>query len=146
MERTFNELEQCLVRFLKQEFLEKGGRPQTMHDPATMHSDVMQKFGLDLARYREVMTRLEHLGIVRAIAIGAPNGHLQINRVVVEIVRQLDERAAQPNLEPNRMEQAKQYFFAKWWFVVPVIALVCLAAVATIVSNLKTILESFGLR
>ena len=90
MELSFNELEQRLLRFLNQEFLEKGGRPTTMHDPATMHRDVMEKFGLDLTQYRELMARLEHHGIVRAIAIGAPNGHLQIDGIVVEIVRQLD--------------------------------------------------------
>src|SRR5205807_1674038 len=118
MELSFNELEQRLLRFLKQEFLEKGSRPPTMHDPATMHRDVMEKFGLDVTQYRELMARLERHGIVRAIAIGAPNGHLQIDPVVVEVVRQLDERAAQPKPEPNRMEQAKRYFLTRWWFVV----------------------------
>lgn len=77
MELSFNELEQRLLRFLKQEFLEKGSEPQTMLDPETMHIDIMQKFGLDLLQYREVMARQEHRGRVRVIAIGAPNGRLQ---------------------------------------------------------------------
>jgi hypothetical protein len=143
LELAFNELEQQLLRFLKEELLQKGGRPTTFRDPATMHRDVMEKFGLDLPRYREVMARLEHHGIVRAIAIGAPNGHLQIDSKVVEIVRQLDERA-QAIPEPNRMEQAKQYFFKKWWFVALVIALIVTTALATFLSNLGTILKWFG--
>src|SRR6266851_8457623 len=130
MELSFNELEQRLLRFLKEEFLEKGSRPPTMHDPATMHRDVMEKFRLDLTQYREVIARLQHHGIVRAIAIGAPNGHLQIDPVVVEMVRQLDDRAAQSKPEPNRMEQAKRYFFKKWWFVALVISLIAITAVA----------------
>jgi hypothetical protein len=146
MELWFNELEQRLLRFLKAEFLEKGSKPTTMRDHATMHRDVMEKFGLDLKQYREVMARLEHHGVVRAIAIGGPNGHLQIDPVVVEIVRQLDERAAQPKPEPNRMDQAKRFFLTKWWFVALLIALMILGAVSAVVSNLKTILEWFGSR
>lgn len=109
MELSFNELEQQLLRFLKEEFLENDSRPKSIHDPATMHSDVMEKFGLDLYQYREIMARFEHHGIVRASRIGTPNGHLQIDPVVLEIIRQLDERAAQPNPAPNQMEQAKRY-------------------------------------
>jgi len=146
VELTFNELEQRLLRFLKGEFLEKGSRPTTFRDPATMHREVMEKFGLDLTQYREVMARLEYHGIVRAIAIGAPNGHLQIDPMVVEIVRQLDERAAQPKPEANRMEQAKQYFFKKWWFVALVIALIAITALATFLTNLGTFLKWFGVQ
>jgi hypothetical protein len=149
MQLSFNELEEGLLRFLKEEFLAKGSRPMHMRAPATMHRDVMDKFGLDLPQYREVMARLQHHGIVEAIAIGAPNGHLRIHPVVVEFVRQLDERAQQAksdNEQPNRMEQTKRYFFAKRWFVLLVIALIILAAVAAAVSNLKTILEWFSSR
>jgi hypothetical protein len=88
---SFNELEQQVLRYLKEEFFKKGGRPQTMLDPDIRHQDVMQKFALDLPQYREVMARLEYHGIVRAIAIGTSYGHLQVNPIVVEIVRQLDE-------------------------------------------------------
>lgn len=144
MEVSFNALEQRLLRYLRQEFVEKGSKPQTMHDPATMHNDVMRTFGLNLSQYREVMARFERHGIVRAIAIGAPNGHLQIDPVVVEIVRVLDDQKSQPTSEPNRMEQARRYFFGKWWFAVITIAMLILTAVATIATNLKTILEWFS--
>jgi hypothetical protein len=120
---SFNELEQRLLSFLKQEFLEKGSKP-----------------------YRDVMARLEHDGIVRAISVGAPTGRLQIDPVVVEVVRQLDEQAAQPKPKPNRMEQAKQYSLGKWWIVLAALALVALTAVAKVASSLKTILEWFGFR
>lgn len=149
MELSFNELEQQMLRFLKWEFLEKGSKPETMLAPATMHSDVMAKFDLALAQYREVMSRLEHQGIVRVLALGAKNGHLQIDPIVVELVRQLDDRVELVKAEEkqkNRMEQAKQFFFAKWWFVVLLIALFLLTVVATVVSNLKTILDWLGVR
>jgi hypothetical protein len=94
---TFNELEQHVLRHLQEEFLKKGSRPRTMHDPAIMHQDVMQKFALDLPQYREVMARLEQRGIVRAIAIGTSYGHLQVNPIVVEIVRQIDEHRPPAN-------------------------------------------------
>ena len=144
MQLSFNELEERLLRFLKEEFLEKGSSPTLQHDPATMHRDVMDKFGLDLRQYREVMARLEHLGIVRVIAIQATYGHLEIDPVVIEIVRQLDERAQQAKPEeeqPNLMEQAKGRLYNKWWFVVAFIALSILGGLAAFIANLKTILE-----
>jgi len=111
--------------------------------PAIMHNDVMQKFGLDLPQYRELMARFEHFGIVRAIAIGARNGHLQVDGVVVEIVRQLNDAAKQPKPKPDRWEQVKRYFFGKWWFVGVMIAIAILGAVAGVVSYFKTIIEWF---
>jgi len=151
MEVSFNELEQRILRFLKDEFLEKGSGPTDMHAPATMHRDVMEEFGLDLARYREVIARLEHYGIVQfnPAAIQASNGHLRINAMIVEIVRQLDEQAEQVTPEdepPNRMDQVKRYFHGKWWFVVLVIGLIAITAIVTFISNLKTILQWFGVR
>ncbi len=110
MEPPFNGQEQRLLRFLKEEFLEKGSKPTTMRSPATMECDVMRKFGLDLPQYREIMARLEHHGIAKAIAIGSTNGHVQIDPMIVEIVRQLDE--------PDWVERIKRYFFTKRWFAV----------------------------
>ncbi|MCH7687976.1 MAG: hypothetical protein IH899_15060, partial [Planctomycetes bacterium] len=46
--------------------------------------------------------------------------------------------------QPNRLEQAKRYFFAKWWFVFVVITSIVLAAVAAVLTNLKTIQEWIG--
>ncbi|MFL5244336.1 MAG: hypothetical protein ACJ8FY_19730 [Gemmataceae bacterium] len=145
MEPSFTELEQQLLRFLKEEFLEKGSRPAHMLAPATMNRDVMERFSLELPQFREVMARLEYLKIVRVIGIEAPNGHLQIDPAIVEIVRKVDDQAEQAKHEtPNRMDQAKRYFFSKWWFVVFAIVLIVLASVATVVANLKTIREWFG--
>jgi hypothetical protein len=110
MQPSFNELEQRLLRFLRDEFLEKGGKPTTMRDSATMERDVMKQIGLDPPQYREIMARFEHHGIAKAIATGATSGHLQINPIVVDVVRQLDERAQQGKANeepPNRMEQTK---------------------------------------
>jgi hypothetical protein len=131
MEFSFNELEQRLLRYLKQQFLDKGNRPPTMHDPAVMDAAVMEQFGFTPKVYRELLARLEHHGIVRGIATGAPNGHLHIQPKIVEIVRELDEHAARPAPPPDRMEQAKRFFFRKWWFVVISIGLLTLTAVAT---------------
>ncbi len=96
---TFNELEERVLRFLKGEFLEKGSEPATMHDPVTYHRDVMQKFDLSLPQYTELIARLGALGIVNfnRLAVSSPNGILKTSPLVVEIVRQLDEQAAQMN-------------------------------------------------
>lgn len=149
MEPSFNESEQRLLRFLKDEYLEKGSGPTTSHDPATMHRDVMKKFGLDLPQYREIIARFEHYGIVQFNhnAIGAPNGFLCIDPQIVEVVRQLDEQAKQPDSvkePPNRMEQTKRYFFSKWWFVIPVTLVILVGAIAAFLSHLETILKWFG--
>jgi len=88
---AFNDLERSLLRFLKDEFLEKGSGPAHLAAPATLHRDVMQRFNLDLPTYREVIARLESLGIVEAPTIEAHNGCLRIAPEIVEIVRQIDE-------------------------------------------------------
>ena len=111
MELSFNELERRLLRFLKEEFLEKGSKPMNMLAPATRHLDVMEKFGLNLRQYSEIMARLEYHGIVQVLAIKATYGHLRISPVVLEIVRQLDEQAEQAKakqVQTNPVEHAKQ--------------------------------------
>jgi hypothetical protein len=142
MEPSFNELEQRLLRFLKEEFLKKGSKPTTMHDSATMERDVMEKCGLDLPQYREVMARLEHHGIAKEIAIGANNGHVQIYPAIVDIVRQLDEQEQQvkaQNSQPDRVEQFKRRLFSKRWFAVPVIVVFVVGAIAVFLSRVDTI-------
>lgn len=147
MEPSFNELEQRVLRFLEKEFLKKGGKPTTMRDPAMWERDVMEKCGLDQRQYREVMARFEHHMIAKAIAIGAINGHVHVYPAIVDIVHQLDEWAQQIKAsgeQPNRIDQTKRYFFARWWFAVIVVALIVLTAIGTCLSNLAAILKWFG--
>ncbi len=87
---SFSDLEQRILRFLKEEYLEKGSRPSHLNAPATLHRDVMAKFGLDLSGYREVIARLESFGIVEAPTIEAHNGCLHIDPTIVQVVHQLD--------------------------------------------------------
>jgi len=87
----FNDLERSLLRFLKNEYVEKGGRPTHLSAPATLHRDVMQQFGLNLPQYREIIGRLESFGIVDAPTIEADNGCLHISSEIVEVVRRIDE-------------------------------------------------------
>jgi hypothetical protein len=147
---VFNEHEQKVLRFLKSEFLEKGERPATMHDRGTVHPDVMTKFNLSSSEYRELIRQFEALGIVdfNPHAIESPNGLLHIKPYVVELVRQLDEEAlrnkAQP--PPNKLDQAKQWAFSKWWFVAVVIGLAVVTALALFIGNPNTILDHFGIK
>jgi hypothetical protein len=106
----YTELEQRLLRFLKEEFLEKdnGGRMLDAFHPLTRHADVMAKFGLDVREYREVVTRLYCRGIIeRPIAIGTTYGHLIIKPMVVEVVGQLDDLTAQGKPGERPPEGAK---------------------------------------
>jgi hypothetical protein len=107
MTLMFNEPEQRVLRFLKEEFLAKGSKPQTMWDPVTPHRDLMEKFDLDLRQYREIVARLEYHGIVRAIAIERSYGHLQIDPGIVDIVRQLDELSQQTNGAEEQTERVE---------------------------------------
>src|SRR5690606_36960115 len=141
-------VEQQLLRFLKDEFLDKGSGPVHMAAPATLHRDVMERFGLDLRRYREALAKLEHVGIVQynPAAIEARNGFLRIDPAIIEVVRQFDnkvERAKHTERRPDRMDQAKRYFYGQWWFVVLVVAIGIVAGVATFISHIKTILQWF---
>ncbi len=131
MEPSFNKLEERLLRFLKEEFLEKGSKPPSNHGPATMERDVMEKFGLDPPQYREVMARFEHLGIAKAIAIGAKYGHVQINPAIVDIVRQLDE--------PNWVAQITRKCFSKKWLARLTIGMIVVGVIATFLRNVDTI-------
>lgn len=142
MEPSFNILEQRVLRFLKEEFLKKGSAPATMRDPATMERDVMDVCDISPIQYREIMARLEHHGIAKPIAIGSKNGHVQISPMIIGVVRQLDETNAlcKPrNVQPDRVEQIKQYFFSKKWFAFVVIVACVVGAVALFLSNLDTI-------
>ena len=104
----FNDLEKRVLRFLKDEYLEKGSEPSDMHAPATGHRDVMAKFDLDLRQYRELMARFEHYGIVQPVAMEAANGYLKIDGSIVEIVRELDENAQPVEETPSIVPLAKE--------------------------------------
>ncbi len=96
MATDFDDLERRVIGYLKQEFLEKGGRPKTFHDPVTYHRDVMSHCQLNVQQYREIVARLECQGIVEVVAIDAENGRLNINAGVVELARQLERRSMEP--------------------------------------------------
>jgi hypothetical protein len=113
-----------------------------MHDPATMERDVTEKLGLDLSQYREIMARFEHHGIAKAITVGAINGHVQIDPLIVDIVRQLDERdqvAKAQNSQPDLVQQTKRRFFSKWWFAYGAIVVAVVVAIAAFLSGMDTI-------
>jgi hypothetical protein len=148
---SFNDLEEKVLRFSEAEFLEKGGKPQVMEDPVTYHRDVMAEFNLSPSEYRKLVARLQALRIVKPLTLDAPNGYLEIDPCVVEIVRQLDDEALRKKAEPppappNRMDQAKHWAFSKWSIVIPLIVLAVLGAIALFVTNMKTILDWFGIK
>jgi hypothetical protein len=139
------------LRFLEAEFVETGGKPEMLGDPVTSHSDVMEKFNLSPSDYRKLIARFTALQIVNPVVMDAPNGYLEINPCVVEFVRQLDEEALRkkaepPPAQPNRMDQAKQWAFSKWYVVIPVIALAVLGAIVLFITNMKTVLDWFGIK
>jgi hypothetical protein len=116
----FNELEQRLLRFLQEEFLQKGSRPRTMLDPATKHGDVMAKFGLDLPQYREIIARLEPRGLVRGIALGRSYGHLQISPQIVDLVRELGTGPGTPRCVHNADFTMVNWFGTEYHFALGV--------------------------
>ena len=132
---SFDKMEQRLLRFLRDEFLEKGSKPPTMRDPYTKERDVIQECSLDLPQYRKVMARFEYHGIAKAIAIGAANGRVQIEPVIVEVVRQLDES--------NWRERIKWNLSKKWWWV-PIVFMFTVVMVIARFIGLDTILKWFG--
>jgi len=88
-----------MLRFLKAEFLEKGERPATQHDPGILNREVKARFVMAHSEYKVMMTRFQALGIVDFSPFvmedtATPNnGLLHVKPYVVEIVRQLDEEA-----------------------------------------------------
>jgi hypothetical protein len=90
---TFTNDEVRALRFLKQEFLAKGGRPKTMHDPVTKNGAVMDHLGLDEPQFREMMALFECRGIAKTVGSEDRRGHLHISPGIVGLVRQLDESA-----------------------------------------------------
>jgi hypothetical protein len=150
MNASFNELEIQVLRFLEVEFVEKGGKPEMLDGPATYHSDVMAKFNLSPSDYRRLIARFRALQIVNPKFLNAPNGYLEINPCVVEIVRQINEEASQKKEDvppvPNRMDQAKQWAFSKWYVVIPLIALAVVGTIVLFITNMKTVLDWFGIK
>lgn len=61
MKLPFNELEQRVIKFLKEQFLEKGTKPPTMYHPDVMHRAVMEQFRID---------KVTRLGSAPSLALG----------------------------------------------------------------------------
>jgi hypothetical protein len=150
----FNELEIRVLRFLENEFIEKGGEPDTLDGPAMYHTAVMAKFGLSSTDYRRLIARFRALRIVKPVAMDAENGYLEIQPSVVEIVHQLDQEALRKKVEPppvpppppNRMDQLKAWAYSKWSIVILLILGGAIAAAVVFIGNLKTVLDWFGIK
>ena len=97
----FSDKEVEVIRFLKEEFLEKGSSPKHMSAPATLNRDVMAKFNLTLPQYREMMAFFETYGIASAPTIEASNGCVHIEPIVIDVVRQFDSPIEESVPTPN---------------------------------------------
>lgn len=150
MDISFNELEERILRYLAKEYLKNGSQSGTLDGQGTtFHSDVMKKYKLEYQKCREIIARLEHHEIVKSLPVGIdePTGFLEISPKVVDIVYQLDEKAkqlaeAKPEL-PNRIDEMKKYFYSKPWFVGLCLIIIVLGIIASLITDLKTILNWF---
>ena len=96
---VWNEIEQRCLNFLKEEFLEKGSAPRCHDSPRTTHEAVQSHLGVEQRKYREIMARLEHHGLVDPLMIDVVNGHLEISPSIVEEVAELDQEKNMPKEE-----------------------------------------------
>jgi hypothetical protein len=92
---TYNDKEVTALRFLKQEYLTNGGRPQHLHDTGgTTKALVVQHCGLNEMEYREIAGRFDHFGFIQRCAKESPHERLNINDSILEAVRSLDDKYA----------------------------------------------------
>ena len=118
---------------------------------AIYHKDVRKKFGLSNGEYLEMIARFKVLGIVDYNPLDKEQGILHVHAGITEWIRRIDEeahrkKAEPPPAQPNRMDQAKQWAFSKWSVVIPLIALAVLGAIVLFITNMKTVLDWFGIK
>jgi hypothetical protein len=101
MNKSFSEREIEVLRFLKEEFLAKGEKPQGMWDKANAiyHKEVRKKFGLSNVEYLEMIARFMALGIVDYNTSDTEQGIIHVHAGITEWMRQIDEEALRKKAE-----------------------------------------------